>query len=130
MKKILLLAILITISSCASFTISKESLADQLEKSQSVSKTNNIASLGTAYYSNNLQKIKCLDKNGNEVLLSASKNMNFVVTKTSTGKSVNMYFDTVYIKNDTLFGLKSRIIGGKRMIALNDVSKIIIQKEN
>jgi hypothetical protein len=123
--------VLITLflSSCSTFTITKESLVQQLNENQNISKTSNPISLGTEYYSNNLQKIKCTDKDGKEVHLFTAKNMNFIITKTSTGKTLNLYFDTVYFKNDTLFGLKSRILGGKRNIPINDVSKIMIQSE-
>jgi len=117
------------LSSCSTFTITKESLIEQLNENQNVSKTSNVLSLGSEYYSNNLQKIKCTDKNGNEVYLYTAKNMNFIITKTSTGKTVNLYFDTVYFKNDTLFGLKSRILGGKRSIPINDIEKVVIQTE-
>ena len=130
MKKIIITTIsALILSSCSTFTITKESLVQQLNENQNVTKTSNVLSLGTEYYSNNLQKIKCIDKNGKEVNLYTAKNMNFILTKTSTGKTVNLYFDTVYFKNDTLFGLKSRILGGKRNIPINDVSKIVIQTE-
>ena len=130
MKKIIIITISVLIlSSCSTFTITKESLIQQLNENQNVSKTSNVLSLGNEYYSNNLQKIKCTDKDGKEVYLYTAKNMNFIITKTSTGKTVNLYFDTVYFKNDTLFGLKSRILGGKRKIPINDVSKIVIQTE-
>jgi len=130
MKKIILTFIItFLLSSCSTFTITKESLVEQLNKNQNISETSNALSLGTKYYSNNLQKIKCTDKNGKEVYLYTAKNMNFIITKSSTGKNVNLYFDTVYFKNDTLFGLKSRILGGKMNVPINDVSKIVIQTE-
>jgi hypothetical protein len=126
-----IITILITLilSSCSTYTITKENLVLQLNENQNVSKTSNALSLGTDYYSNNLKKIKCTDKDGKEVYLHTSKNMNFLITNSSTGKTVNLYFDTVYLKNDTLFGLKSRILGGKRNIPINDVSKIVIKTE-
>ena len=130
MKKIIIVTISVLIlSSCSTFTITKESLVQQLNENQNIAKTNNILSLGNEYYSNNLQKIKCTDKDGKEVYLYTAKNMNFIITKTSTGKNVNLYFDTVYFKNDTLFGLKSRILGGKRNISIKEVSKIVIKTE-
>nr|WP_294939019.1 hypothetical protein [uncultured Flavobacterium sp.] len=131
MKKILFAAVItaLCLTGCATFTITKESLAEQLSENQNIARTNNVASLGTGYYSNNLQKIRCTAKNGKEVFLYSGKNMNFIITKTSTGKTVSMYFDTVYFKNDTLFGLKSRIVGGKRAIPVTDIAKIAIQAE-
>jgi len=128
-NKLFTILISLLVASCATFTLSKESLVEQLKDNQKVAKTSNALSLGTEYYSNQLQKIKCTAKNGKEVYLYTAKNMNCIITKTSTGKTVNLYFDTVYIKNDTLFGLKSRIVGGKRNVPLNDISKIVIQTE-
>lgn len=125
----LAILMIFNLSGCATFTISKESLVEQLKERQSISETSNILSLGTKYYSNNLQKIKCSDKNDEEVYLYAGKNMNFIITNALTGKAVNLYFDTVYFKDDTLSGLKSRILGGKRSISINDISKIVIQTE-
>ncbi|ESU21272.1 hypothetical protein FSS13T_27230 [Flavobacterium saliperosum S13] len=43
---------------------------------------------------------------------------------------MNLYYDTVYILNDTLVGLKSRILGGKKKIALQDIEAIIVKTEN
>ena len=128
MKYILLLLLLI-ITGCASYTVSKESLVEQLHENDGTNKTRNIASLGTAYDSNNLVKIKCFDKNGKEVLINANKNTTFAIT-TTTGKTVSLYFDTVYLSNDSIIGLKSRIVGGKRSIALNDISNIQVKTEN
>jgi hypothetical protein len=129
MKKLSLFALFLFLSSCSTYTISKQSLLEQLNN-QSLSKTNNIGSIGTDYYSNGLQKIICVDKNGKEVILNANKNTSFVITNALTGKSTSLYFDTVYIENDSLKGLKSRIVGGKRSIALSEVSTVKITTEN
>lgn len=131
MKKSIVLTVIIALllSSCASYTISKESLVAQLKETQNVSEERNVSSLGTNYYSNNLSKIKCIDKMGQEVWLYSGKNMNFKITN-STNESLGMYFDTVIFQNDTLFGLKSRILGGKRMVPIKDITKIIIQAED
>lgn len=116
-------------SSCATFTVTKESLASQLEENQNISKERNVSSLGIEYFSNNLKKIKCTDKNGKEVWLFAGKNMNFKIIKTASNESFRMYFDTVIFQNDTLYGLKSRILGCKRKVSLKDVGKIEINVE-
>jgi uncharacterized protein YxeA len=129
MKYILLLLLLI-ITGCASYTISKQSLVEQLQENESTNKTRNVASVGTAYTSNNLSKIKCFDKNGKEVLINADKNTTFAITNANTGKTVTLYFDTVYLSNDSIIGLKSRIVGGKSSTALNDISSIQVKTEN
>jgi len=130
MKKLLFITLLIIATSCSTYTVTKESLLQQLDNSQSISKTKNLASLGTNYYSNHLSQIKCVDKNGNEKNVYPDKNTSFSITNAITGKSISLYFDTVYIENDSLKGLKSRIIGGKKSIALKDVSSIAVKTEN
>ena len=129
MKYILLLPLLF-ITGCASYTVSKESLVEQLQENEGSKKTRNVASVGTAYSSNNLAEIKCFDKNGKEVLINANKNTTFAITNAATGQTVNLYFDTVYLSNDSIIGLKSRIVGGKRSTALRDISNIQVKTEN
>ena len=128
-KTFTFLLLSLILASCSTFKISKESLVQQLKENQNISKTSNVASLGTGYYSNNLQKIRCKDKNGHDIDLYTGKNMNFVITRKSDGKKINLYFDTVYFKNDSLSGLRSRILGGKRSIAVNEISEITIKSE-
>jgi hypothetical protein len=129
MKKIFLsAAIVVLLSGCASFSISKESFVSQLKENQDIKREHNVSSVGTGYNSNSLEKIKCLDKSGKEVWLYGGKNVNFKISKTS-GESVSMYFDTVFFQNDTVFGLKSRILGGKRMIPVNDIATVAINAE-
>ena len=129
MKYILLLPLLL-ITGCASYTVSKESLVEQLKENEGINKTRNVASIGTPYSSNKLAKIKCFDKNGKEVLINADKNTTFAITNATTGQTVSLYFDTVYLSNDSIIGLKSRIVGGKRSTALHDISNIQVKTEN
>jgi hypothetical protein len=130
MKKsfLFLVCTALVLTGCASFSISKESFLSQLKENQYVERAHNASSVGTGYDSNGIEKIKCIDKNGKEVWLSGGKNVNFKITKAS-GESVTMYFDTVYFKNDTIFGLKSRILGGKRMIPVSEIATVAINAE-
>lgn len=129
MKKSILIVTILMMSSCATFTVTKESLASQLQENQNISKERNVSSLGVEYFSNNLKKIKCTNKSGKEVWLYSGKNMNFKITKITTNENLGMYFDTVILQNDTLYGLKSRILGGKRKVAVKDIAKIEINVE-
>lgn len=130
MKTIIQTAIItLLFSGCASFSISKESLVSQLKDNQKVDNQRNFNSMGLSFYSNNLTRIKCVDKDGQNVWLESGKNMNFRITKLSDQKTISMYFDTVILQNDTLYGLKSRIVGGKRKIPLSDVAKVEIHVE-
>ncbi|MFT3795244.1 hypothetical protein [Flavobacterium sp.] len=93
-----------------------------------VQRTHNVASIGTGYDSNGLEKIRCVNQSGQEVWLYGGKNINFKVT-TLDGKKQTMYFDTVYWQNDTIFGLKSRIVGGKRVIPVSQIATVGINAE-
>lgn len=128
--KYLSLLLVFLICSCASYTVTKESLVKQLQENQNVSRTHNVASVGTGYNSNNLSNIKCFDKNGNEIVINPDKNTTIAITNGVTGKSTTLYFDTVYISNDSIVGLKSRIIGGKSSIAVSEISDIKVKTEN
>jgi hypothetical protein len=128
MKIYLSIATIFLLTACSSYTIPKESFVSQLQQNQSVEREHNASSVGIGYDSNGIEKIKCIDKNGNEVWLYGGKNINFKIAKLSGG-SATMYFDTVYIKNDTVYGLVSRIVGGKRKIALTDIATIKINAE-
>ena len=57
------------------------------------------------------------------------KNVSFIVQKKSNHNKISIYFDTLILQNDTLFGLRSRILGGLRKIPINDVEKISINAE-
>ena len=129
MKKILLLsAFSILLSGCASFTISNESFISQLKENQVIERKHTTASAGIGFDANGLEKIKCLDKNGKEVWLYAGKDVSFQITQQS-GDNVTLYFDTVYLANDTIFGLKSRLVGGKRKIPVSSLAKVSIKAE-
>jgi len=128
--KYLLYLFFLAIIGCSSYTISNESFVSQIKENQDMSRTHTIASVGTGYNANTLTKIKCLDKKGNEVNVHPDKNTTFQITNSQTGKSLTLYYDTVYISGDSIVGLKSRILGGKRSIALADVGSITVKTEN
>jgi len=124
LKTAILLTVMILLSGCANYRISTQSLVSQMKENQKIKK-----SALTDYPSNNLQKIKCEDKNGNKVWLYPDKNTEFIIVKKSDGKKVQAYFDTVILQNDTLFGLKSRLLGGLRIVPVSDIDKITISAE-
>ncbi len=128
--KYLTILLLLMIYSCASYTVSKESLVRQLAEKQNVSRTHNVASVGTGYSSNHISSLKCYDKNGNEITINPDKNTTLAITNQITGKTVSLYFDTVSISNDSITGLKSRIVGGKSSIAIAEIAAIKIKTEN
>jgi len=120
----------VILSGCASYTVTTESLTTQLENNQDPSvKTHFTPYTVTDYPSNNLSRIKCVDIKGNQVWLYPDKNTEFRITRRSTDNKVRAYFDTLILKNDTLFGLRSRIIGGLRVVPVADIEKIEIYAE-
>ena len=130
MKKITLYGIFsLFLTNCASFTLSNESLINQLKSNQKLKEVRNLSSLGSSYPSNNLKRIECIDKKGNNVWMYPDKNVSFIVQKKSNHNKISIYFDTLILQNDTLFGLRSRILGGLRKIPINDVEKISINAE-
>jgi hypothetical protein len=124
------LLLLVLITGCSSYTIQTTNLVDQLKAKQHIAPNAYFQQFSLVDYpSNNLDKIKCEDKNGNKVWLYPDKNTQFVFTKKSTGEKVKAYFDTVIFQRDTLFGLRSRLVGGLRAIPISDVNKIVISAE-
>lgn len=122
--------VLIAISGCATYTVPKASLLKQLDENQDVSIQTHISPFTvTDYPSNNLKRIKCVDKNGNDLWLYPDKNTEFRITQKSDDKKVRTYFDTLILQNDTLYGLRSRILGGLRVIPANNIAKIEIHSE-
>lgn len=124
------LILLILISGCANYMIPTESLVSQLKANQKLERNLYFQQFSLIDYpSNNLEKIKCEDKNGNKVWLYPDKNTEFIFVKKSDGKKVKAYFDTVILQNDTLYGLRSRLVGGLRAIPVNDVDNITVYAE-
>lgn len=122
--------LIIILTGCATFSVQTKSLVDQLTTFQII-ETNEYFQKFSAfeYPSNNLEKIECEDKKGNYVWLYPDKNTEFIFTTKSTGKKVKAYFDTVIFYNDTIYGLRSRLLGGLRIIPVSDIDKISIYSE-
>ena len=119
------------LNSCKTYTVTPESL-----KSQFTSESNKLEQvkinnpLSTYQYeevlANKIQDIAVIDKYGNAFNLTNSPAIEMRVTLKS-GKRKNFYFDTVTIEDDTLKGLKSRILGLKSQVPYNQIVKIELQ---
>jgi hypothetical protein len=130
LKTLIGLIFVIFLAGCANYMVSTQSLVTQLKENQKIETNLYFQQFALIDYpSNNLQKIKCEDKNGNKVWLYPNKNTEFIIVKKSDGKKVKAYFDTVIFQNDTLYGLRSRLIGGLRIIQVNAIEKITIYAE-
>jgi len=124
------LTLVIFLTGCANYMVSTQSLVSQLTKNQKIEENLYFQQFSLVDYpSNNLQRIKCVDKNGINVWLYPDKNTEFIFVKKSDGEKIKAYFDTVILQNDTLYGLKSRLVGGLRIIPVNDIEKITVSAE-
>ncbi len=125
----IIISLLLLVSGCSYYILTPEILVNQLETEQTIAPDLYFQQFSLVDYpSNNLEKIKCIDKNGNLVWLYPDKNTEFtVITKDS--HKVKVYFDTMILQNDTLFGLRSRLLGGLRSIPISNVENVIIKAE-
>ncbi|HEX8515171.1 MAG TPA: hypothetical protein VF868_03150 [Bacteroidia bacterium] len=129
LKSIFVISLLsVVIISCSKYTITPTSLQEQLTEEKKDGKNINAKYSLVKYSSNNLEQVKCIDKNGKEVLLSTDKNTQIIFTK-KDGSQTKAYFDTVTLHGDTLFSLASRISGGKQTTLVSEVQSIVITAE-
>jgi hypothetical protein len=129
MKKILYIVVILVIAvSCKTYTVAPESFKQQLLKSESqkdVVVSNPFGGTLT-YKANTLKTIDVVAKDGSEVTLNNSPSVEMRVTL-ANGKRRIMYFDTVLLRNDTLYAEGSRFLGVERKIAFDSIVKIEIQ---
>jgi len=124
--------ILILFVSCKTYTISKESLTEQLsgvdkEKMNEVEVSNPLLFGNIRYSANNIQEIIVLDKEGNQFFLKNSPSLEMRVTQKNGKKNV-LYFDTVVIEGEILKGSRSRFSQALTIeIPIVDILKIEIQ---
>jgi hypothetical protein len=84
----------------------------------------------STYPSNGLGGIPCVASNGEKVYLHADKNTVVEFTSKSTNDVVKMYFDTIFLVEGKLIGLRSRLIQSMtRQLAVDDIEKIEITAE-
>lgn len=132
-----LIFILLTLSGCANFTITKDELAQHFKENQFPRETSIPVGLipalicGDTYQSNSIQKIPCRNSNGERVYLYPDHNTQLEITSKSSKEVVKMYFDTALLVENKLVGLRSRLLSSCmiREIALDDIEKIEIYAE-
>jgi hypothetical protein len=133
MKKyslIVLSIISFLLEGCGSYTITKGSFIDQLEKHQDVEEVLHWTPIGYSKYpSNRMGKVICKNSDGKYVYLYPDKNTTVKIFSKSNEDVFNAYFDTVIYKDHKLYGLQSRIIGGVQEILVVDIDKIEFHAE-
>ncbi|MFY7730432.1 MAG: hypothetical protein ACOVRN_13005 [Flavobacterium sp.] len=135
MKKILfLLVIAFTTVSCTTYTIPPEDFKAQLYTATDTIPLKDVTistpilyASRISYKANTIKQIEVTDKEGLKHTLENSPAIEMRVTL-KNGKRKTMYFDTVYLKNDTLFALKSKLIQSlQQKIPFADIVKIEVQ---
>lgn len=132
-QPILVIAFLILVISCKSYTIPINSFKEQLiEANSSTIKDatiNNPLLSGTiTYATNNLEGIIVINKSGARTYLKNSPSLEMRVTH-KNNKKYHMYFDTVIIEDGLLKGARSRFIQGlNRQIPIDSILKIEVQE--
>lgn len=130
MKKIfLLIGFALVMTSCTTYTIAPEMFKQQFMDAgtKEVSINNPLFPLSNITYSaNNIKRLTVVDKQGLITYLENSPSIEIRVTQ-KNGKRRIMYFDTVELRNDTLYGSASRFIGINRKIPFDSIVKIEVQ---
>jgi len=126
MKKIVLVIIvsgLVLFSGCASYQISGVSLSEQLT-GNTVNKGYLLAS--SAVKGNDLGSIKCIDKNGQEEVITVTYRTGVRITRNDDSKTT-FYFNTLLIKDSSITGSKTHFFNEKvKPIPFRDIKKIEI----
>ena len=131
------LLVLLAASGCTSYTITKDELVHHFKENQFPQETSISVGVipalicGSTYQSNSIKKIPCLNSSGERVYLYPDRNTQLEITSKSSQDVVKMYFDTVWLVENKLVGLRSRLLSQcmVREIALDDIEKIVITAE-
>lgn len=112
---------IVLLTGCASYQISTQSLSDQL--------SGNVVDKGyfTASGSvkgNDLQTLKCVDKNGTTKDVRVTNRTGIRITK-NDGSKTTFYANTVLLMDSAIYGSKTHFFNAQiKPIKLSDVSKI------
>lgn len=132
-NKLKLLIMSLLCSACTTYTIPVNSFKEQLvnnkpENLKEVEVSNPL--LGSAknitYQANQIEELLVVDKSGASYYLKNSPSIEMRITL-NTGKKKILYFDTVYLENDSLKGSNSRFLQTYKTFALKDIVKIEVQ---
>lgn len=134
--KLLLTFLAFSLIGCASYTLTKEELLTQLKENQTSKQVFQYLPhpaslfLDPRYVSNGIRKVLCRNSDGEQVYLYPGKDTQLEITSKSTGDVVKMYFDTVFLVEGRVVGLRSRLIKSMTTeIAIDDIEKIEITDE-
>ena len=133
MKKLLplLAALSLLFTSCATYHLSTESLVQQMADTKPEKKyiyAPGFPFIPFSVKGNDLQTVKCLDKNGKEAVITITNRTSVRITRTDSSHTV-FYFNTLLIQDSTITGSKTHFFEAHfKPIKLRDVAKIELQK--
>ncbi len=86
-----------------------------------------VALKGGKNFYNGIETLKCKDKNGNDVIVTVKPQTGIRLTD-STGRRIQLYFDSVFLRDSLVYGSKSHFITlPVTPMNVNKLAKIEIQ---
>lgn len=128
MNRSLVFLLPVLLAGCKTYTISPESLKQQLMRAQptTVHTTGPFGEVHS-YQANNIAMIACTDKDGNAVELRNGPSIEARITLSSGSRKLT-YFDRIELRNDTLITHPSRFVPTMEFrIPFSEVVRIQVQ---
>ncbi len=127
---LLTIAVTIVFNSCKNYYIPKDSFIKQFTNIDST-KLRTVVVRGplggtATYKANPINKIKCVDKKGNDAELNNGPSIETRIT-INNKKKVIFYFDRVVIHDSSVYGVQSRFLNMRTSIPIKDITKIEVQ---
>jgi hypothetical protein len=138
MKKyyLTLTVLVVFMTSCSTYYLTPSSFKEQLQDIDP-NKINDaydfrlglvgVALKGGKNFYNGIESLKCKDKNGNDVIVIIKPQTGIRLTD-STGRRIQLYFDSVFLRDSLVYGSKSHFITlPVTPMNINKLTKIEIQ---
>ena len=126
----------LTLSSCSTYYLTNDSFKDQLQRidPNKISDAYDfrlgligVALKGGQNFYNGIKTLKCKDKAGNDVLVNIKPQTGIRLTDNS-GRTLQLYFDSVFLRDSLVYGSKSHFITlPVTPMNINTLTKIEIQ---
>jgi len=122
--------VLIGLVGCQTYYIPIESFKEQFKGIDST-KLQTVQTQGPAgyygeYLANPIENIYCIDKDDNPVTLQNSPTIEIRFTDKNNKKTI-FYLDRMYLQDTLIIGDRSRFVGARKEISINDVKLIEVQ---
>ena len=126
----LILLASVGLSSCKTYTIPVDSFKKQLGgiEPSDFKKVYIEGAIYGSYMATPIEKIQCIDKNGNPYELTNSPAIEIRFTYGEKSRKTTFYFDTILLTDSVVIGHRSRLISSlTKEIPINSITKIEIQ---